>query len=69
MDAGLVHHLLERDDQRVRLLAGRAAGDPGAHDVIGGRVRDQLWQHRRGQGLVRLGIAEERCDADQQLLE
>ncbi len=59
----------EDHGERVRLLARRAAGHPGAHDARAPTRLQQVRQHVLAQVLPCLGIAEEARDADRRLLE
>ncbi|MGC4120345.1 MAG: hypothetical protein QM765_38340 [Myxococcales bacterium] len=64
-----LHRLAEDHGQRVGLLAGGAARDPGAQHAAGGAAGEQRRQHLPLQVLPGRRVAEEAGDADEQLLE
>ena len=64
-----VHVLAQQDGERVRLLAGGAAGHPDADVVPGALALEQPGHDDLLHRLERLGVAEERGDADQQVAE
>ncbi len=66
---GVVHVLAQQDRDRVGLLAGRAARDPGPEHVVGGLVGKQLRQDVPLQHLERLAVAEEARHVDEHFLE
>ena len=64
-----VHVLAQKDRERIRLLAGRAAGHPDADVVLGPLALKQPGHDDLLDRVERAGVAEERRDADQQVAE
>ena len=60
--------LVQQDGDGIGLLAGGAAGHPGAEGLDAGPLLDQPAQ-RLAQGLEGVGVAEEVGDADQHVLQ
>ena len=61
--------LAQQDGDGVGLLARGAAGDPDADRRVGGLALHDAGKDLLGQGLERVGVAEELGHADQEILE
>ena len=72
LEPGVASHaagrLAQRDGDRVGLLAGRAAGDPGPHGLAG-RPPGQQPVERDAEGGKALRVAKERGHAHEQIVE
>ena len=66
--AQLRQTLAHQDADGVGLLAGGAARHPDAHAVVLARGREELRQHLQAEVLEGRRVAEERGDADEQVL-
>ena len=61
--------LEQQDRERIGLFAGRAARHPDPYRVAAALALEQRRDDLPGQRVERLGVAEERGDADQQVVE